>query len=418
LTVQAQEVIDPLPSPLTLEQALALADEPHPDLALATAELQAAEARRALVDARDGSRLDLQATASLIEPSELAADSSRNDSWASLRLSKQLYDFGFTKHSLSAARAEHESRRWELLNTSQQRRLDIMESFFAVLLADLEYARDNEAMSIAFIRFDRATNRHELGQVSDIALLDLEQAYQQSRLRVTASQQRQRTTRSLLALSLNRPRDLPAELEPPVEAPDLKSEEFETLLQRILESNPTLLALQAEVDSARESLQAAEVEEGPRLRGELTASEYNRKLGGRNPLSASLVFEMPLFDSGLGDSKAALQRTRLYEREAKLKALEYQLRQQALEYWMELQRLQLRAEELRVIGDFRDLVLERSRARYELEVASDLGDSMSQIADLHLQQAQNHYQKRLLRARLEALAGNLLPSRMGEKGRK
>jgi hypothetical protein len=85
------------------------------------------------------------------------------------------------------------------------------------------------------------------------------------------------------------------------------------------------------------------------------------------------------------------------------------LRQQLLEQWLELQRLRIRREELLVTGDFRDLYLERSRSLYDLEFASDLGDSMTQIADLHLQQAENDLQIRLTRARLEALTGTLLP---------
>ena len=42
---------EPLPSPLTLEQALALADQSHPDRDLADASLELAIAERAGVDA-------------------------------------------------------------------------------------------------------------------------------------------------------------------------------------------------------------------------------------------------------------------------------------------------------------------------------------------------------------------------------
>jgi hypothetical protein len=40
---------------------------------------------------------------------------------------------------------------------------------------------------------------------------------------------------------------------------------------------------------------------------------------------------------------------------------------------------------------------------------TDLGDSMSQIADIQWQRAKNSYALQLLDARLKALAGDLMP---------
>ena len=55
-----------------------------------------------------------------------------------------------------------------------------MRSFFDVILADLQYARDNEAMAGAYIDADRARDRHELKRLSDVDLLQLEAAYQEA----------------------------------------------------------------------------------------------------------------------------------------------------------------------------------------------------------------------------------------------
>ncbi|MEN8177023.1 MAG: TolC family protein [Pseudomonadota bacterium] len=397
-----------LPSPLSLEQALALADESHPDRELADASLQLAIAERAGVEADDDLELGFSAALSVVDPSPNATDQSANDSWARLGLSKRLYDFGRTERALAAADAKQEGRTWRLLDVRQQRQLEVMGRFFDVLLADLEYARDNEAMSIAYVSLDRATNRSDMGQLSDIDLLELEQRYQQSRLQVQGSQNKQRITRSLLAVSLNRPGDLPTELERPKRGPGHQAEEIEPLIQQVLAGNPGLKALRAEVKSVEQKLWATEAEDNPVIRGELAMAAYNRDLGGRNPLSAAVVLEVPLFTGNRVDAKKAAQRARLREQRAKLAAHELELQQQVLEDWLELQRLQIREQELTVTGDFRDLYLERSRALYDLEVSTDLGDSMVQIADLHLQQAQNEFQVLLLSAKLKALAGELL----------
>ncbi len=324
-------------------------------------------------------------------------------------MSKLLTDFGRTERSLAAADAAYRGQSWRLLDVRQQRRLQVMARFFDVLLADLEYARDNEAMSIAYVRMDRARSRNELGQLSDIELLELESSYQQARLRVNGSQQKQRISRSLLALSLNRPDDLPAELVYPTAVESQPQQEIEGLTQRALAGNPGLLALRAEMDAAEHRLRAAAAQDNPVLRAELEAASYQRDLGGRNPLTASLVLEVPLFTGNRVNAQLARQKAHLQEYRARLATYELDLRQQLLEHWLELQRLQIHREALTVTGDYRDLYLERSRTLYDLEVARDLGDSMAQIADLHFQRAQNEFQIRLLSAKLEALAGTLLP---------
>ena len=119
---------------------------------------------------------------------------------------------------------------------------------------------------------------------------------------------------------------------------------------------------------------------------------------------------MPLFTGSRVSAAKAVQRARLQAQRARLESLELELRQQVLEGQLELQRLDVRRQELAVTGDFRDLFLERSRSLYDLEVESDLGDAMLRIADLSLQQAETRFQRYLLHARLEALAGRLIGS--------
>ncbi|MEW8625267.1 MAG: TolC family protein [Candidatus Thiodiazotropha sp.] len=400
--------VEPLPSPLTLEFALSLADSEHPDRSLADAALAQAEAARHLADSNDDLRVDLSAELRAIEPSEIAIYQTHNDSLARLKISKQLYDFGRTAHALEAADADLESRRWQLMEVRQQRRLDVMARYFNVLLADLENARDTEALSIDYIRFDRARTKNELGRVSDVDMLELESRYQQSRRKVALSGNRQRITRSQLAISLNRPLDLPADLEiPNFDAAD-EVGDVDELVALALTGNPGMQKLRAELQAAQKQLQASESASNPIIRAQLEAAAYERELGGRNPLTAALVFEVPLYQGNRVDADTARQRAKVQQKQAELAAYELALRQQVLDYWMELNQLRVAGEEISVTGDYRDLYLDRSRTLYELDLSSDLGDSMTQIADIQFQQAKNSYQIQLALAHLKALTGGLL----------
>jgi outer membrane protein TolC len=405
---QLSHGVEPLPSPLTLQYALELADSPHPERSLVEADLAQARAYAEQVEADDDAYLALTAALRVIEPSDIAVDQSENDSLARLNLSKRLYDFGRTSHAQEAAEAGLASRQWQLVQVRQQRRLDVMARFFDVLLADLEYARDNEVLAIDYIRFDRARAKNELGKVSEIDMTALESAYQQTLRKMTASRNRQRITRSQLAISLNRPLDLPAELATPEFAPTGGLAEIAVLVEKGMRDNPKIKTLQAELRAAQKRLQASEAEDNPILRAELEAAAYRRELGGRNPLTAALVIELPLYQGGRVASDIAQQRALVNRKQAELAAYGLVLRQQLLDLWMELERLRVEREALQVTGDFRDLHLDRSRTLYELDMAADLGDSMSQIADISLQRAKNDFQIQLTHARIKALTGELL----------
>ena len=408
ITSWSASALPPLPSPLSLEQALSLADDTHPDLVLANAALAQAQAGSRQVQAADDMELGFTAELRAVEPSDIAYYQSHNDSLARLNLSKQLYDFGRTARAEEAAAAELDSRKWLLQSARQQQRLDVMNRFFAVLLADLKYARDNEALSIAYVRYDRASNKNKLGKVSDIDLTELESVYQQARNELASSRNRQRITRSQLAISLNRPTDLPAELvTPDLEVTKLEGE-LDGWVTRVLQENPRLLGLRAEVEAAQKQLQASEAEDNPVLRGELEAATYNRELGGRDPLSAALVFELPLYSGNRVDAAAAERRAQVQQKQAELAAYELQLRQQVLEIWMDLDRLGTQREALQVTSDYRDLYLDRSRTLYDMDMQTDLGDSMTQIADIQWQKERNRFDILLAQARLKALAGSLL----------
>ena len=397
-----------LPQPLTLEQALALAGGSHPSLQLAAAREAAAAANLQQVNSSNGLSVSLLGRLAYLEPAELSRFQEHNDSSAHLLMEKRLYDFGYSEAREASAERKLDAARLAGLDVRQQHLIEVMKAFFDVLLADLEYARDNEAMSIAYVRLDKARNRHELGRLSDVDLLEIETRYQQVLSRRTAAEAKQREMRVRLALALNRPGELPSELVEP-EPPDLDRPlpEVAQLLEAVLRENPGLRGLQAEVEAARQQLVAADKRYGPVLRGELAANAWNRETRSTDPFEAALVLELPLYTGGRDDAETAVARSALLEAEARLAQLRYRLRQQVTGLWLEQQNLKRRAAELAVRDEYRELYLDRSRTLYELERVSDLGDAMVQTTAVRLELARVWYQWRLNDARLQALAGKL-----------
>jgi hypothetical protein len=103
----------------------------------------------------------------------------------------------------------------DLVSLVEAQRLEILERFLDVLLADQGFSRYNEAMAVAYIQYDRGNIRRDLGQFSELKAAELAATYQEVRQRRAAAEAGQRLTRALLAQALNRPKTLPRELVPP-----------------------------------------------------------------------------------------------------------------------------------------------------------------------------------------------------------
>ncbi len=405
LDVQAE----PLPDPLTLEYALSLAQESHPTLDNAAADVAAAEAQVAQADASDRLRISVEARLEHIEPAQLSNFQQHNNSQLALNMRKRLYDFGHTEAGQQAASYALSGSQWQYLHSRQQQYIKVLKFYLEVILADLEYARDNEAMATAFVRMDKATDQHELGQLSEIELLEKQRLYQKIRQQRATSEARQRASRSRLAIALNRPGDLPANLEPPHKpVMELADMDVSHLTTTVLENNPELKALRAELAAAQQSLRHASTRYGPVIRGELEAREYYRETRSTNPFSVAVVLDIPLYTGGLADAAVAEAQALADKKQAAVAESELILRQVVLDLWLELQTLGTRMQELDVLEDYREYYLDRSRTLYDLEVTTDLGDAMVQTSVVRLEKSRAAFQWMLAMARLDALAGKLL----------
>ena len=353
-----------------------------------------------------GLRSSLLARLRWIEPSPLAHDPSQQDHQLRLQVNKRLYDFGRTAALTAAAEADLSAQRQRYRDALNQYRLAVMAAYFDVLLADLEAIRDTEAMSIGYVNFDRAQARNELGQLSDIELLRFESIYQLTRARQYASSTRQRTARQRLANLLNRGDKLPAELTAP-RLPDPRREipDVEAWFTRAEAANPELIALQAAVQGARERLSAAQADRRPVLNGQAEVSAYSRDSGGNDPWRVGISLDVPLITGGETRAQTTQRRAELQAVRARLERRRREIREAVLDSWSALHSLRARRQELAVQADYRDLYLDRSRALYELEVKSDLGDAMTQTSDVRLQQARVDYEITLAWARVRALLG-------------
>ena len=286
-----------------------------------------------------------------------------------------------------------------------------MARYFDVLLADMQSAADNEFVAVAYVSWDDAQDRFEVGQISQPDLLRLEANYQDLRERRNASRQRVRSTRQKLAHAINRPGKLPTELADPALADNARPlPGYESLLPWVMEKNPRVLALQAQVAAADARLAAVRAERNPMLDAEVVGGGYSRESTTRDELSAGLVFNIPLYQGARVDSRVARELAQKERSIAELEKLKLDLADTLLATLQEIEWLR---DSGRPAADkqieYRDWALERSRAEYELELKTNLGTSMAETQMAQLRRKQVEYRLALALARLEALSGGSLP---------
>ncbi len=395
------------PESLTLEKALDMADEQQPDILIAAAQLEIARAEGLRSQALTGLQARLETRLRWIQPPSIATDQSQQDHRLSLFLSKNLYDFGRSAAEQSASEAQFAGQQQRYQDAINQYRLAVMQAFFEAVLSDQAYVRDNEDMAVAYIIFDRAQNRNELGQVSDIELLKANSDYQAVRVRRYQSDMRRRITRAQLANLLNRPGDLPSELSSPGLPGNVRSapDDVAAWQQEAENNNPVLVALRKEVSRAQNKLDGANAFDNPTLSGEVEVSEYSRGSAANDQWRAGVTLNVPLITGGFAKAERARYRAELRSATAQLEKARRALRQQLLENWSRLQTLKVVREREQARGDYRELYLDRSRALYELEVKSDLGDAMTQTSAARYEFMRTEFDLALTWGRIEALLG-------------
>jgi len=393
-----------LPEPLTLGYALSLAGNNHPDNIISRSQLDQARARHDQANAALGFKTTLNARIRWVEP--LFSDVQRDDHYAGLIVTKRLYDSGYSQANIAATQSTLEQQRWLLLDNVAQRRLSIIRAYFDVVLADLAYARDNEAMALAYVRYDRIKDRNKLGQVADVDMVQAESTYHKARSLRYASDVRRRAKRNLLANLLNYPGQLSDQLvKPKLIILKRKLPELEALQAQALKANPQLLALRQQVVSARQKLQAARSKYSPVIDLELEASQYTREFRSSDSYRAGIRFEVPLTTGGSSQSDKALRLSQLHEAEAQLRKAELDIQEKVLELWQLIYITRARRDEAIVTQEYRELSLDKNRALYELDIKADLGEAMADFVGALYQSARIDYELTLALLQMDAIIG-------------
>jgi outer membrane protein TolC len=396
--------------PLTLEEALAAADAPHPLMQIAQADLELALADRQIANSSNDIQLTVEAELRQGKPTLEPDDDLQANNLARVVLRKTLVDFGREQGWVDAAGQEVNAQRLTLMDARDARRIDIMGRFFDVLLADAQYGADNEYMAVYYVNWDDSKKRYELGEMTASDLAQREARYQDQREKRNRSQLAQRLTRMKLANALNQPGQLPRELAPPqLMENDTPIPAYEDLLPVALQSNRKLLALQSRLNAVAARSEAIRASHSPTVDMELLAGNYSRDSATRDNYSGGLILNWPIYHGEGLDGRLARQLAERTRIEAEAEQFKRSLAENLQQTLFEISCLRGTSRSAaKVQVDYRDKVLERARAEYELEMRTNLGATMAETQSAAIRVQEVEYRLALAMARLEALVGRPL----------
>lgn len=406
----AAAVASDLPDePLRLADALSLADKAHPASRQAELDVDEARANSNFYETYGQLQLEAEFVPQRVDRAVPDSGGAIDDSYATLRLSHSLYDFGRRSAAKSRAGVELEKAQHNLTYVQAYRRIDIMRRFFDVLIADLDYGVKNEKMTLAFLRYNRYREETDMYQAhAEVDVLELETRYRELFLtRQEAGVERLRARRNLgmaLGFADYVPRDLIA--------PDIsvyverEVPEYVALLEQALENNFHMKQAELNLLRAIKAAEESETKHKPQLDAVLEATEWERETGSRNAASIGIRFKVPLISGNRRSRDRQLHQIAVERARAQLSETEFAVRKQTFDLWRDLtlHHVDLAAAEVRL--NFRDQYMDRARTLYELEERSDLGDAQAELLRALLENDRIRYELTLAWSEIDALTGS------------
>lgn len=394
-----------LPQPLTLESLLALPATASPQVLLQKAQWRSKQSDYQIQTAKNSVQLGVQARLGWREYVQTTQDNHR----LALHLGKKLYDFGQTTSTILGAKYGAEAEKTLIKYQRDKFKLALMQDFFNVILADLQYRVDNENMAVVYVGLDKIKDRHALHQISDIEYAKKMSDYQRVLVQRTQSAYARRAARIRLMNLVGQPNNLPDKLA----FPSLKQYQKRKLKPlafyqtQVLSENIELAALKLKLQSAHQGVEFASAGAMPKIRLDAWAgklSSYERSREGRWRVDLSLDY--PFYDGGnikATQSKAQAQ-TQIIA--SKIKALKERLRDQVAQVYFQLKMAKAERKQTQSFENYTDLYLDLSRGLYENESKTDLGDAMVRVSQSNLETVKQQFSEALNWAQLETLMGD------------
>jgi len=393
-----------LPNPTALQDVLSFQHK-HQQIEVNKKEIDIINLTADTIKSENDLSVNLFTQSKLFEQAEMAGNINNPENSAILSFDKKLWDFGKNDSKINQLLSSIERKKIENQIINEKHKIELIETFYKAVLSDLEFIWANEKMAIAFIRADRAKQRMELGEVNEVDYLKLETVNQEARNLRFRAQQKQKATRTKLANLLGIP-DMPPNdiVKPRVDIPEkLEQRTLEELWIEAKNNNHDILLKKQDIIIENDKIQATLNEYNPTLSGNVRGYWTNNDTSTSHPLSTGLSLNIPLHQGNKTQSKVNLIKANIEKIEADIKVIETELLNSLIDLQEKQAQLFYDYQEWKSKENYREVYLDKSRAKYELEIASDLGDAMTESSKVKLEKTKIELEWDLVKRKIQFL---------------
>jgi len=400
---------------LSLPEAALTALRHHPDLKIADAQIDQAQAQMRIASAPFYPTLRGNVSFNYSEAQNAGVGGQnvvriggvRNYNMG-INASQLLTDFGRTQSNLDVAGANKDALLWQRGDAVQTLLLRVAESYFTVLRTHQDVEINRENVRNAQVQVGRAKGFYEAGTRARIEVTRAESDLATAQVGLIAAENSEQKAVTAFLTSLGTPDAGPvglleAKLMPPAWT---RAES----VKKAAETRPDLQAAFARIEAAAARVRNAQAQYFPSLSvnysyawGEafFPPTPYNWNVG--------MALNVPLFNEpalGAGVQSAEAQRV---QAEGNQELLALQIQQQATEAWLNLQEARSRAQAAQVALRSNEENYRLASERYNVGVGTSLevSDAQRLLIQARSQEVQARFDVQLSIARLYRQAGSL-----------
>jgi outer membrane protein len=416
-------------SPLTLEKAVGMALERHPDILISQEETN--ELRGRIREVRSGAfpQVSFQGFGlRLRDPSILNSSSfddvpqefrdalipkANNMFDMGLRVKQPLYTAGKVGTALRLAEVSLEETEANAESVRRQLAFLVFQAFHNLLLAQANSDVIRETHAQRLQHLEHARIRYENGVATQVDVLRSEVNVANIEPEIIRADNRVQLARSelnnLIVIDLETPTEIVGELEYlPWNAGSL-----ETIQERTLEQRPSIKTLQHQLQQARLTLALAHAENklSVDLEGQVgyaVREPQNFFDNNFSKWSITFNFNLPLFDSGRKSGLVVQAQARVRAAEYRLEKYENDVRLEVKQAYDDMQSSEKAIHADRLSVSQAENVLEMMQANYQYGAATtlDVMDSQTTLAEARNEEIRAIYEYEMAKARLRLASGS------------
>jgi outer membrane protein TolC len=329
-------------------------------------------------------------------------ETSINNSVGYVLFEKSLYnqDYNINK-KFSKSALDLNLKKLNLLK--QKLKTDVLQKMFNVVLSEMDNQYATENLAVFAVKRNHTEDDFNAGKVSDVEMLQAntgsDLAFKLLREKQANMQLSVAELSQLLGLKYN---EIDSVKLPEIEKSLTKKlPELEDLLKNI-DNNPELQLLQFELKNLEEQITAENNNYNINLDLYSKVYKYAFDTDKNGNWLVGLELSVPI---GANDNKTSLLKIKKQQQSNKILQLKQNIITKVLNLQLQLKTLKQYQKALNTQIEYRDFYLEKARANYEMELKSDIGDSMAQYTKTEYLIAKNNFDIVILWQKLALLLG-------------